>query len=122
MPTLRAISTINKQGTPILTEGWALRPSKRAYYFIEKQKAYLTAKFNIGQSTGQKVDTSFVARDMRHAHGSNGERLFKSSDYFIFYTPFSDSSPTDIAAREHVMATITIQHPITSAPWQRKTH
>ena len=30
VPTLRAISTINKHGTTILTEGWPLRPNKRA--------------------------------------------------------------------------------------------
>ena len=81
VPTLRAISMVNKQGTAILTERWALRPTKTAYRFSEKQKHYLTAKFNIGQSTGRKVDASLVARDMRHARDSNGERLFKSSEF-----------------------------------------
>ena len=52
VPTLTAISTINKQGTAILTEGWALRPNKRT---------------NIGQSTGWKVNASLVVRDMRRA-------------------------------------------------------
>ena len=108
--------------------GWALRPSKKAYRFSEKQKAYLTAKFNIGQSTGRKVDASFVARDMRHVRGSNGERLFKSSEFLTiqqitsYFTRLSatvrqQTHEVDIAAiedeinfsaaREHVMATIT---------------
>ena len=72
------VSTINKQGT---AEGCALRPTKRAYRFSEKQKAYLTAKFNIGQSTGRKIDARLVARDMRRARGSNGKRLFKLSEF-----------------------------------------
>ena len=133
VPTMRAISMVNKQGTAILTEGWALRPTKRAYRFSEKQKDYLTAKFNIGESTGRKVDASLVARDIRRARGSNGERLFKSSEFLTtqqitsYFTRLSatlrqHTHEVDIAAiedeinfsaaREHVMATITIQHPI----------
>ena len=70
---------------------------------------------------------------MRHARGSNGERLFKSSEFLTtqqITSYFNRPSVTvrqqtheiDIAAiedeinfsaaREHVMATITIQHPI----------
>ena len=133
VPTFRPISTIKKQATATLTEGWALRPSKRAYRFSEKQKAYLTAKFSIGQSTARKVDASFVARDMKHAHGSNGERLFKSLEFLttqqitshftrLSATVRQQTHEVDIAAiedeinfsaaREHVMATINIQHPI----------
>ena len=54
VPTLRTTSVANKQSRERLTEGWALRPAKKAYRFSEKQKAYLTAKFNIGQSTGRE--------------------------------------------------------------------
>ena len=81
VPTLRTVSVTNKQSTAALTEGWVLRPTKTAYRFSEKQKAYLTAKFNIGQSTGRKVDASLEARDMRRAYSSNDERLFKSSEF-----------------------------------------
>ena len=41
-------------------------------YGIEKQKAYLEAKFNIGQSTGRKVDPDKVAKEMRRARGTDG--------------------------------------------------
>ena len=43
VPTLRTTSVANKQSRERLTEGWALRPAKKAYRFSEKQKAYLTA-------------------------------------------------------------------------------
>jgi len=111
VPTLRAISTINNQGTAISTEGWAFRPTKRAYRFSEKQKPYLTAKFNIGRSTGRKFDASLVARDMRRARGSNGELLFKLSEFLttqqitsyftrLFATVRQRAHEIDIAAIE----------------------
>ena len=117
VPTLRTTSVANKQSRERLTEGWALRPAKKAYRFSEKQKAYLTAKFNIGQSTGRKVDASLVARDMRRAHGLNGERLFKSTEFLTSqqissYFSCLSCQQTFSSARDQVMATVTLQHPI----------
>ena len=121
------------QGT--FNRGMGLQPAKKAYRFSEKHMAYLTDKFNIGQSTRRKVDASLVARDMRSAHSSNGERLFKSTEFltsqqsiFIFLPPFCETTTpqqtheVDLAAieeeinfstaRDEVMATVTLQHPI----------
>lgn len=135
VPTLRTSSVVSTQSRERLTEGWALRSAKKAYRFSEKQKAYLTAKFNIGQSTGRKVDASLVARDMRRARGSNSERLFKSTEFLTsqqISSYFSRLSATTrqqtltheanltaiedeinfSMARDQVMATVTLQHPI----------
>ena len=57
-------------------EGWALKGAKKAERFNEAQKSYLEAKFNIGQSTGKKLDPGVVAKEMRRARGPNGDRLF----------------------------------------------
>ena len=38
-----------------IEEGWALKRTKKAYCFSEKQKSYLEAKFAIGQLTGKKL-------------------------------------------------------------------
>ena len=114
-------------------EGWALKCAKKAYRFNEQQKAYLDAKFAIGQTTGKKLDGDIVAREMRHALGPDGVRLFKVSE---FLTPQQIASyfsrraakirqrpPNDAdirasedednfaRARETAMA-ITLQHPI----------
>ena len=70
-------------------EGWALKCTKKAYHFNEQQKAYLDAKFAIGQTTGKKLDGDIVAREMRHALGPDGVRLFKVSE---FLTPQQISS------------------------------
>ena len=115
-------------------EGWALKCTKKAYCFNEEQKAYLDAKFAIGQTTGKKLDGDIVAREMRRALGPDGVRLVKVSE---FLTPQQISSyfsrraakirqqvPNDAdvraseeadnfaRARETVIA-ITLQHPIT---------
>ena len=117
-----------------IREGWALKCAKKAYRFNEQQKAYLDAKFAIGQTTGKKLDGDIVSREMRRALGPDGVRLFKVSE---FLTPQQISSyfsrraakirqqlPNDAdiraseeednfaRARETAMA-ITLQHPIT---------
>ena len=69
IPTLQPVP-----GSECLTdccnkEGWALKSTKNAFRFSEKQKAYLDAKFNIGQTSGRKLDGEVVAREMRRAQG-----------------------------------------------------
>ena len=48
-------------------EGWALKPSKKAYRFNQNQRDYLNAKFTIGQTSGRKLDGDIVSREMRRA-------------------------------------------------------
>ena len=64
-----------------LKEGWALRVVRKAYRFSEKQKSYLLSKFRIGQTTGHKLDTEVIAREMRRARGTDGARLIQSSEF-----------------------------------------
>ena len=62
--------------------GWALKSSHvRRTRFTEKQKDYLTSKFRIGETTGQKADALSVAKSMMTARDSNGNRLFTSSEF-----------------------------------------
>ena len=49
--------------------------------FNEQQKSYLNAKFQIGQTTGRKVNADDVARDMRKARNAAGVRLFGVSEF-----------------------------------------
>ena len=70
-------------------EGWVLKQLKKPYRLNEQQKAYLEAKFNIGQSTGRKVDPDVVSKEIRRARGKDGERLFGVSE---FLTPQQVSS------------------------------
>lgn len=57
-------------------EGWALRSTKTSKPFSEKQKRFLEEKFTIGETTGRKLDPVTVARQMRVARGSDGQRQF----------------------------------------------
>ena len=47
---------------PGQVEGWVIKCTKKAYRFNEKQKAYLDAKFAIGQATGKKLDGDIFVR------------------------------------------------------------
>ena len=64
-----------------LSEGWALRASKKSKHFNENQKNYLDEKFKLGQETGYKEDPSQVASDMRRAKNENGERRFAVGEF-----------------------------------------
>ena len=67
---------------PSLPMGWALQSSSaRRTRFSTKQKDYLIAKFQIGDQTGQKVDSAMVTRGMRTTKDKNGERLFNSNEF-----------------------------------------
>ena len=69
IPTLQPVPGSECQTDCCNKEGWALTSTKKAYRFSEKQKAYLDAKFNIGQTSGRKLDGEVVAREMRCAQG-----------------------------------------------------
>ena len=75
------IPTLQGRNASPLAEGWALRASKKTYRFSKKQKDYLLAKFEIGESTGRKVDANTVAQNMRHVRDSDDERLFQASEF-----------------------------------------
>ena len=137
LPSLQAPASAGSsiQGQTVI-EGWALKQLKKPYRFNEQQKAYLEAKFNIGQSTGRKLDPDVVSKEIRRARGKDGERLFGVSE---FLTPQQESSffsrlaaklrqqqvevtPQDILAAEeqsnfslaraNVLSTLHVRHPI----------
>ena len=74
---------------PGQVEAWVLECTKKAYRFNEKQKAYLDAKCAIGQTTGKKLDSDIVAREMRRALGPDGVCLFKVSEFHSKSCPTS---------------------------------
>ena len=78
IPTVQPVPGNERQADCCNKEGWALKSTKKAYRFSDKQKAYLDVKFNIGQTSGRKVDGQVVTREMRRAQGLDGARLFLS--------------------------------------------
>lgn len=81
IPTLQPVPGSERRADCCNKEGWALKSTKKAYRFNEKQKAYLDAKFSIGQTSGRKVDGEVVAREMRRALGPDGARLFNVAEF-----------------------------------------
>ena len=134
-PTTQSMTALPAKEFVDLQEGWALKESKKSYRFNEKQKSYLEAKFNIGQSSGRKVEPETVAREMRRALDSDGRRLFIPSEFLTvsqvtsFFSRLAAkarhqllSSEDDIlaaeeelnfsTARQDILATIQADHPI----------
>ena len=64
-----------------LSQGRAIRQTKKAARFNENQRSYLEEKFLIGQSTGIKADPSQVARDLRNARTESGKRRFSIDEF-----------------------------------------
>ena len=62
IPTLQPVPGSERQAYCCNKEGWALKSTKKAYMFSVKQKAYLDVKFNIGQTSGRKVDGEVIIR------------------------------------------------------------
>ena len=76
LPDTVACPDNGKRTCPTLSMGWALHEPASKARFPEAVKKYLTAKFNLGERTGEKVEPHQVAQDMRNARNENGDRLF----------------------------------------------
>jgi len=74
-------STIPASVEEIKPEGWALKTSKKAKRFSERQKSYLDEKFSIGQETGHNVDGETVARNMSYEKDERGKRRFSVDEF-----------------------------------------
>lgn len=133
MPTLPSIAT-RATISSVAQEGWALREAKKAYCFNEKQRSYLEAQFNLGQTTGRKLNPDIIAKEMRHPLGSDGKRLFQPSEFLTVQqiTSFFGRLATKVCqqlittddiyaaeeefnfdkAREEILAKINLEHPI----------
>ena len=118
-----------------LSEGWALRSTKKAYRFNKKQKEYLEAKFNVGQATGRKLNPDVVAKEMRRAKNVSGEKLFSISEFLTvqqiasYFSRLAAKGRQQLAteqdacaaveeenfctARESVLTSLDLEHPIT---------
>ena len=62
--------------------GWALKSSQGGKTrFSDKQRDYLTSKFQIGEETGQKASPAQVSRLMMTDKDASGNRLFSSPEF-----------------------------------------
>lgn len=114
-----------------LQQGWTLKDTRKSYRYNEKQN-----KFNIGQQTGQKLAVEAVSKDMRHARGDDGTRLFVVSEFLSveqvasFFSRMASKARNQTAevteedtraaaeednyhqAKEFVISSLGLQHPI----------
>ena len=108
--SIPASATMPKKTANVsLEEGWALKRTKKSYRFNDKQKSYLEAKFAIGQSTGKKLDEEVVSREMRRALGTDGARLFKTTEFLAAMQISSYFSRLAANARQQIPEDIDVQ-------------
>ena len=73
---------LNPSNLPCLPMGWALKCSHvKRTRFTEEQRDYLSRKFRIGQTTGQKAGAASVSKSMMTASDNNGRRLYTSAEF-----------------------------------------
>ena len=61
--------------------GWALSKFSSSSRFSTNVRNYLTAKFDIGEQTGCKFNSSDVEADMRKCRNENNERRFSREEW-----------------------------------------
>ncbi|XP_078352890.1 uncharacterized protein LOC144637689 [Oculina patagonica] len=64
-----------------LSQGWALSKPRAANRFSPKVRAYLNAKFELGEKTGLKADPNQVSADMRNARDEENNRRFSREEW-----------------------------------------
>ena len=64
-----------------LSQGWALSKPRVSTRFSPKVKAYLNAKFELGEKTGLKTDPNQVSADMRNARDEENNRRFSRQEW-----------------------------------------
>ncbi|PFX11910.1 hypothetical protein AWC38_SpisGene24213 [Stylophora pistillata] len=67
IPTLQPVPGRERRTDCCNKEGWALKSTKKAYRLSEKQRAYLNAKFNLGQTSESRIVKHSVSQESREA-------------------------------------------------------
>ena len=76
-----ASSTLPVPAGEIKPQGWALKVTKKATRFNERQKKCLEEKFFLDQETGHKVEAVNVTQEMRYAKDEAGSRWFTIDEF-----------------------------------------
>ena len=76
------LSETTTSESPERSIGWALnKPRSGSVRFSENVRHYLTAKFDIGETTGMKVNPNDVEAEMRISKDENNQRRFARSEW-----------------------------------------
>ena len=72
----------NRLGCSDFSMGWALHePKGGGSGYSDNIREYLTAKYDLGETTGNKCDPQQVADDMRNSKLEHGERWFSREEW-----------------------------------------
>ncbi|KAK2552712.1 hypothetical protein P5673_026111 [Acropora cervicornis] len=72
---------LEEDSDKVSEKGWALAQQKSKSKFSDRQKAYLTKKFEEGERSGKKLKADEVAQDMRRVRDEVGRRVFTIEEF-----------------------------------------
>ena len=72
---------LEEENDKVSEKGWALAQQKSKSKFSDRQKAYLTKKFEEGEKSGKKLKADEVAEDMRRVRDEMGRRVFTIEEF-----------------------------------------
>ena len=72
---------LEEENDKVSEKGWALAQQKSKSKFSDRQKAYLTKKFEEGEKSGKKLKADEVAQDMRRVRDEMGRRVFTIEEF-----------------------------------------
>ena len=72
---------LEEENHKVSEKGWALAQQKSKSKFNDRQKSYLTKKFEEGEKSGKKLKADEVAQDMRRVRDEMGRRVFTIEEF-----------------------------------------
>ena len=93
---------LGEENDKVSQKGWALAQQKSKSKFSDRQKAYLTKKFEEGEKSGKKLKADEVAQDIRRVRDEMGRRVFTMEE---FLTSKQVASFSRLAAKKRSVTT-----------------
>ena len=82
MPSKTSACVLLEEDSDKVSEkGWVLAQQKSKSQFSDRQKAYLTKKFEEGERSGKKLKADEVAQDMRRVRDEMGRRALTIEEF-----------------------------------------
>ncbi|KAK3109197.1 hypothetical protein FSP39_025224 [Pinctada imbricata] len=103
---VQVASEVSSGNPTSLQLGWASKQKKKKIVFSDKQTKFMRDQFNVGKTTGRKMDPFIVSQDMRSLKNPDGSFLFTKTEYLTgqqissFFSRLSMKDKKDVRSAE----------------------
>ena len=108
---------LEEENDKVSEKGWALAQEKSKSKFSDRQKAYLTKKFEEGEKSGKTLKADQVAQDMRRVRDEIGMRVFTIEE---FLTSKQVASFFSRLAAKNAVSQLLITRPLKLKKFERR--